>query len=381
MASFCEVRRLDTHDMKQSLVPFIALVICIAVVGSVRSVRAQTAPSSQTRIADRDFWTMLQQFSEPGGSFVSDNIISNEIAFQQVIPEVARNPERGAYIGVGPEQNFTYIAAFRPAVAFIIDFQRQNLLLHLMYKALIESSADRVEFMSLLFARPRPAMVDRDPSARLLFERFMAIPVSQPLAETTIELILARLKRTHGFPLSGEDEHGIRTAYRSLYEGGPGIRGDFGGGSWIPSYLQLMTQTDLAGRDHAYLASDGAFVTLKRYETNNLIVPVVGDFGGTQAFRSVAHYLVEHGLTISTLYTSNVEDYLFRGNGWHAFYNNVAALPHTRNSAIIRTFFTRTDEGLRTLLDSIDGTLTAVREGQVRYYKDIVSRSRAATNP
>ena len=61
------------------------------------------------------------------------------------------------YLGVGPEQNFTYIVALRPKLAFIVDIRRGNMNEHLLYKAFIELSADRADFLSRLFARPRPA--------------------------------------------------------------------------------------------------------------------------------------------------------------------------------------------------------------------------------
>src|SRR5205814_9490651 len=130
-------------------------------------------------ISDADFWTMVDQFSEPGGTFASDNIISNEIAYQQVIPELKRSAQDGAYLGVGPEQNFTYISALRPAVAFIIDIRRQNLLLHLMYKALVEVAADRADFMSRLFARPVPVTLAAHPGPGALFDAFAAVSPSE----------------------------------------------------------------------------------------------------------------------------------------------------------------------------------------------------------
>ena len=63
----------------------------------------------------------------------------------------------GVYIGVGPEQNFTYIARLRPSTAFIIDIRRENRSLHLLYKALFEISRDRADFVSRLFSPARPA--------------------------------------------------------------------------------------------------------------------------------------------------------------------------------------------------------------------------------
>ena len=95
--------------------------------------------------------------SEPNGYFRSDNLLSNEIWFQWVIPDlVDAEPPGGVYLGVGPEQNFTYIAALKPKMVFIIDIRRGNLHMHLMYKALFELSADRADFVSRLFTKPRP---------------------------------------------------------------------------------------------------------------------------------------------------------------------------------------------------------------------------------
>src|SRR5206468_3785081 len=108
-------------------------------------------------ISDAEFWRLSSGLSEPAGSFPSDNFVSNEQRFQEVIPSLAQSATMGgAYLGVGPDQNFTYIAALRPRVAFILDIRRQNLWLQLLYKALIELSHDRAELLSRLFSRPRP---------------------------------------------------------------------------------------------------------------------------------------------------------------------------------------------------------------------------------
>ena len=325
-------------------------------------------------LSDKEFWAMVDGFSEEGGSFASDNIISNEIAFQQAIPELQRAAHEGAYLGVGPEQNFTYITALKPRIAFIIDIRRQNLLLHLMYKALAEMSADRADFMSRLFARPAPVGLGPDSTARALFDAFETVPVSESLADSHLRAIFDRLKQTHGFPLTADDERGIAGIYRSLYLGGPSMRGNFGGGPWIPSYADLMTQTDAAGKAHSYLASEKNFQSLKEYEQKNLIVPVVGDFAGETAIRSVGRYLKNHNATVATFYASNVEEYLFKGGSWGKFARNVSLLPIAGRSMFIRTYFTRAD--LRTLLDSMQGLLNAFMRGEVQTYNDVILRSK-----
>ena len=155
------------------------------------------------------------------------------------------------------------------------------------------------------------------------------------------------------------------------------MRGNFGGGSWIPSYADLMAQTDAAGKEHSYLASEENYRSLKQYEQNNLIVPLVGDFGGDKAIRSVGRYLKDHNTTVATFYTSNVEEYLFKGGSWGKFARNVTVLPIGGRSMFIRTYFTRED--LRTLLDSMQGLLNAFMRGEVQTYNDVILRSKAPT--
>ena len=69
-------------------------------------------------------------------------------------------------------------------------------------------------------------------------------------------------------------------------------------------------ETDAAGVEHSYLADEANFQTLRNYEVNNLLVPLVGDFGGNKALRTLGQYLRDHGATVTLFYTSNVEQYL-----------------------------------------------------------------------
>src|SRR3954447_6439572 len=101
------------------------------------------------QLSDEEFWKLITDFSESGGYFRSDNFVSNETTFQFVIPELKNTIKPGGvYMGVGPDQNFTYIVNLEPKISFILDIRRQNMLQHLMYKALLEMSVDRAEFVS-----------------------------------------------------------------------------------------------------------------------------------------------------------------------------------------------------------------------------------------
>ena len=155
------------------------------------------------------------------------------------------------------------------------------------------------------------------------------------LQQRNLRAIFDHLERTHGFPLTEADENSIKFVYTSFYLGGPDLRysfprSDFAGPQWFPTYAELMVQTDLRGENHSYIASAKNFAVLQEYEKNNLIVPLVGDFGGDHAIRAVGQYLKDHDATVTAFYTSNVEQYLFQGDPWKKFFANVAHAPPRR---------------------------------------------------
>src|SRR5712692_5098743 len=165
---------------------YLGLVCVLALAAPLISLGAGTpahaAAAFPNRLTDTQFWQLVSGFSENDGSFQSDNYVSNEERFQDVIPSLPGPTSRGgAYLGVGPDQNFTYIIALRPQVAFIIDIRRQNLVLHLLYKALIEQSPDRATFLSSLFSRPRPPGLDRQSDAASLMRAYAAVTPSDTL--------------------------------------------------------------------------------------------------------------------------------------------------------------------------------------------------------
>src|SRR4051812_48684049 len=88
------------------------IVLTLLLLGGMHGVwappRTLAAANLPASISDEAFWGLITELSEPGGFFHSDNFSSNEATFQHVIPELTRSlGTGGAYIGVGPEQNFT----------------------------------------------------------------------------------------------------------------------------------------------------------------------------------------------------------------------------------------------------------------------------------
>jgi hypothetical protein len=341
-----------------------------------------------TRLSDSEFWKMVTDFSEPGGYFHSDNYLSNEIAFQEILPDLQRTVKPGgAYLGVGPEQNFTYIAALRPRMAFIIDIRRQNMIEHLLYKAFLEISTDRAGFVSMLFARPRPSGLNGKTSVEDLFKAIEDSHPNSNLFEKNLDLALNHLK-DRGMTLSFGDQASMRKVYDAFYQSGPNMTYTSYGNAQLlnrgmPSYSDLMTATDENGSNWSYLATEEQFESIRQLELKNLIVPIVGNFAGSKAIRTVGEFIRDHHAIVTAFYLSNVEQYLFQQNDdWARFYTNAATLPTDLTSMFIRSTADRrgtfTGRGrvrwaLKMLAAPMDDQIQAFQAGEIHTYYDVLS--------
>ena len=306
-----------------------------------------TSATLPERLSDQEFWKLVTEMSEANGFFRSDNLLSNEVWLQYVIPDLLNVARTGrVYMGVGPEQNFTYIAALKPAMVFITDVRRGNLDLHLMYKALFEMSSDRAEFVGRLFSRPRPAGLSKTSSVRDIFQAYAAVPQDTELFEKNYTAIIDHLRKTHGLPLDVEDDPGIKYVYTYFSEYGPDLTYWMSGGAYgrgggfrnSPTYADLMVATDGAGVLRSYLATEENFNVIKALHTKNLFVPVVGNFAGPKALKAVGGWLRAHNAMVSAFYLSNVEQYLQQDGIWNEFCKNALALPIDDTSQFIRSF-------------------------------------------
>ena len=380
--------------------PVFVAVFAVLVVAGVLTFRQGPGPgtplsaeSLPSRLSDEAFWGLVTDFSEPNGFFRSDNFLSNEVEYQWVIPTLTSTLDPGGvYLGVGPEQNFTYIVALRPKLAFIVDIRRGNLHEHLLYKAFIEMSADRAAFLSRLFARKRPA--DLPPTAEIeqLMAAYQREEASAELFDRNLQEARDWLVKQHGFALSDDDLSGLEYVYKAFYEGGPDLNYSFPNGGFFrggnfPNYADLMSETDGHGEHRSYLASEDQFRALSEIEKNNAIVPIVGNFSGPKALRAVGEYLRQHNATVTAFYTSNVEMYLFQqGDDWKKFYSNVATLPVTDKSTFIRSVsnrglrfqFRNSAPGARasTRLNPIAELIRAYRAGRIDGYYDVIAMSK-----
>jgi hypothetical protein len=101
----------------------------------------------------------------------------------------------------------------------------------------------------------------------------------------------------------------------------------------------MLLETDRQGRQQSYLSSEERFQQLKKFEAENRLIPIVGDFAGPIALKNVGAFLKENGLRVSMFYTSNVEFYLFGTPAWSRFIANLRSLPLADDAVFIRSYF------------------------------------------
>jgi len=345
---------------------------------------AQEHPAS-----DSSFAALVARLSETGGYFDSDNIISNESSYLQVASQFAKaGTHGGVYIGVGPDQNFSYIALVRPSIAFMLDIRRDNMLEHLLFKSIFAQSRNRVEYLCRLFGKPIPADLEswNNHSASSIIAYLQQTATDSASVQSYRRASNDRITGFH-VALDARDRSvidryraefvadGLETRYSSL---GRNNRMDY------PTFGQLMLATDRAGKPVGYLADEEAFQFVRSMQLRDRIVPVVGNVAGDKALKAIGGYAREHALKVSGFYLSNVEQYLLtRDGGFNEYAANVKTLPHDSTGVIIRSYFGRFGMShplftpgrgtiSASMIERFDSFLRRFQAGEIRSYPDLV---------
>ncbi len=377
--------------------------LVLALVTSIVPGVAGQSSSRQVRepegLPPAEFTRLIHDLSEAGGYFPSDNFTSNESSYLTVVDKLQQlDATGGAYIGVGPEQNFTYIAKIRPRIAFIVDIRRQAMIQHLMYKAIFHLSPTRAQFLSLLLSKPLPRL--KAPASGATVNDLLTFFSNTAADDKTYAGNLAAIRRViqedFQFHLSETDLANLEYVYKSFRKDGLEIRfhmtgrraggsgfgvTGFGGGGFgpFPSLGQLFAQTDLDGDQGSFVASTEDYLFVRELHRKNLIIPVVGDFAGKKTLAAVGDYLRKNGYMVTAFYTSNVEMILFRDDLFTAFAGNVRKLPINNQSLFIRAAFARYPHpaqspgfGTFTLLQRMTVFLRDFDEGRLNNYTDLL---------
>lgn len=336
----------------------------------------------------RDFGNLVAHLSEPPGYFDTNNLISNEDSFQHVVPELRAHVSKGGvYLGVGPDQNFTYMAHTRPRLAFLIDIRRDNQLLLLYYKALFHQAKNRSEFLSLLLGRPLQGSYQEAEGATVedlviffeqqQYDESFFHKAFQKSWERTVELspgILTPDHRNKVLRLAEPfGQEGLSLKFRSH---GRRARTRY------PTLRDLLLECDRDGNRWHYLNTDADYQFLRLMQMENWVIPIVGDVSGPRALNRIADYLEAADLQVTAFYISNVEYYLFRQDDFSRYVQNLARLPAHPSAVMIRSHF---GYGFRhpanvpgyavtSLLHSLPGLVESHRRSPYLDYWDLLLR-------
>src|SRR5262249_26644449 len=213
--------------------------------------REQPRAATDIQVSLEQFGQYIDEWSEAEGYFDSDNFISNETSYLQVIDQLHdRVKPGGIYLGVGPDQNFSYIVHTRPMLAIVTDIRRQNMLEHLWYKALFSMAANRVEYLSLLVSRQTPRV-----SATASFEDILAAirnaPSDAKLFQKNLAAVKSVLVDTYKLKLSSDDLSKVEYVYRTFWNDNLDLRfSSIGRGNALmyPTFEEMLLETDRQGR-------------------------------------------------------------------------------------------------------------------------------------
>ncbi len=294
----------------------------------------EAAPFSASQFA-----ALIDRLSEEGGYFWNDNYVSNEASYLHPLGKLRElGLTGGVYIGVGPDQNYTYIANLRPSYSFIVDIRRQNLLEHLMLKAIFHFARNRADYLSLLLSRPVAGQFpdSRDYGIEDLVRYFQRTEPDPALYELTQVRMRSYLTQATRLDLSERDFGTIDKIHRAFFLRGLSIKYDY---VPVPTYGEFLLETDLEGRKENFLNSADGFRYLKRLHEENRIIPVIGDFAGKHALREIGVLLREQGRKVTVFYTSNVEQILVQELTWPEFLRNVTELPLDDRAVFIRSYW------------------------------------------
>ncbi len=306
----------------------------------------EVAPSASalraSEAAGRRYADLVNDLSEPDTYFFSDNIISNETSYLQIGDDLTRlSDPSSVYLGVGPEQNFSYIALARPSAAFIVDIRRANMLLHLLYRAAFEEAQSRSHFAALLLGREHDLANTNAKEAEV--DAVLELASQGAATEASFKAAQAKLlARVNGYgvKLSEDDKRTIGKMHRSFYDAQLGIRFELHekNGRAYPTLRELLKTTSPSGKSKSFLATEESFRFLQELQRSGRIVPVVGDFAGDHALPQLASYLKSEGKRVGLFYVSNVEQYLLEPKVWKKWARNVRALPKNENAMFLRAY-------------------------------------------
>ena len=246
----------------------------------------------------------------------------------------------GVYLGVGPEQNLTYIAAIRPAMALRRGHPPPGRdAAPAVQGRIFELATDRADFIALLFSKPRPPDLDgATPIQRHLEPPTRRSPTDpRPGVEKRRPDRESADARSHRFTFTAAESAPARSRFVPhsscmvpTFRRAAGAAPD----GWVEAVAAARSpispagHTMIAGEPQSFLSTEQNFQIGRRRCTRRISSSRSAEISPAPRRSAPSGTTFrQRGAVVSAFYVSNVEQYLFQDGKARAFYDNVAALP------------------------------------------------------
>src|SRR5581483_1333324 len=108
-------------------------------------------------------------------------------------------------------------------------------------------------------------------------------PTSEKLFQDNLASVEKFLTQTYKLKLSPDDLTKIEYVYRTFWDENLDLRFSSigrGNASMYPTFEEMLLETDREGHQQSYLSTEELFQWLKAMESENRLIPIVGDFAG-----------------------------------------------------------------------------------------------------
>jgi hypothetical protein len=245
-----------------------------------------------------------------------DCFVSSEVSYNQAIASCRKSPGSspgGSYVGVGPEQNYSYIAALRHDFAVIVDARLDNLLEHLWFKLLLERAESPLEFLASMFQRAIPSWLRAEPaSGAELLGRLKRCPVLESEFSRNWDWLAKRLVERWDMPATlvartrriCEEFYRRQTQITSV--SGPSLAAL----DEMPTFEDVLSSRTAEGFNFHFLTDTERFSYIQHLHRLDRIVPVLGNLSSSSDIDDVAELVRSAGSPVETIYISNMEEFL-----------------------------------------------------------------------
>ena len=192
-----------------------SIAVFTLAIGMSWGVRADSLPA---RLSDAQFWSLSAHLSELGGTFRSDNLLSNELGMQAVIPELLRVSKPAACTSASAPNRTSPTSRrcgrrWRSSSTCGGEISTCN---HVQGVVRSLGRSCGVRGASVLASAAEG--LDASSSAAAIFGALQAMARQRNAYRSNLHAVLDNLTRAHKLALLPEDVSGIGEVYHAFYQ-------------------------------------------------------------------------------------------------------------------------------------------------------------------